>query len=87
MYSFDSGTYQTVADFGRDPVWLNDNESLVFPGKDKIFLVRSSDPKHVRELLSVAPDEIERLTVSRDNRTLVFTRQVTEADIWLATLK
>jgi Tol biopolymer transport system component len=85
-YSFESATYQTIADFGRGPMWLSDNDSLVFTWEDKVFLVNQSHP-HPRELLSVAPDQIWLLTISRDNRTIVFQRSSAEADTWLATLK
>jgi Tol biopolymer transport system component len=87
-YSIESGTYQTVADVGKAPVWLNDSKSLMFFWADNVFLAHLADPHHPRPLLSVAPDEVsDGLTISRDNRTVVFGRKVTEADIWLATLK
>jgi hypothetical protein len=80
--------YQTVADFGRARVWLNDSQSLLFFRTDGMFLAHLADPHHPHQLLSVAPDEISNgLSISRDNRTVVFGRKVTEADIWLATLK
>jgi hypothetical protein len=85
-YSFESATYQTIADFGSGPVWLSDNDSVMFAWQNKVFLVSQTHP-HPRELLSVAPDQIGGLTISRDNRTVVFQRSSTEADIWLATLK
>jgi hypothetical protein len=37
-----------------------------------------------RELMSVAPDAMDlRWSISRDNRTIYFARQVQQADIWL----
>jgi hypothetical protein len=36
-----------------------------------------------RELMSVAPDAMDlRWSISRDNRTIYFARQVQQADIW-----
>jgi Tol biopolymer transport system component len=67
------------------PVWLNDNEHVLFRRQDKLFLVDRS--KRVRELLSAAPDQFGLFALSPDNRRLAFTRVVSEADIWLATLK
>ena len=76
-----------VADVGRGAMWLKDSASLLFFWEDKLFLAHPADPRPPRQLLSVAPDEIAVVTISRDNRTVVFGRRVTEADIWLATLK
>jgi Tol biopolymer transport system component/serine/threonine protein kinase len=84
-YSLGSRTYETLTDFGGWPVWLNDNDGLVFASQSKVLLVNRA--RQVRELLSVAPHQINNLAVSSDNRRLMFDRTVTEADIWLATLK
>jgi hypothetical protein len=37
-----------------------------------------------RELMSVAPDSLDmRWSITRDNRTIYFVRQVDQADVWL----
>jgi Tol biopolymer transport system component len=84
-YAFESRTYQTLSDFGTSPVWLNDNDHLLFWWQGKQFLANQT--KHVRELVSVAPDQVGAFSLSHDNRRMVFARFVFEADIWLATLK
>ena len=86
-YLFESGTYLTLADFGRILEPLNDSKSLMFFWNDKVFLAHHSDPQHARELVSGTRDQISGLTLSRDNRTAVFGRTGTEADIRLATLE
>jgi hypothetical protein len=70
---------------GPNPRWLNDNDHLLVSWQSKLFLVDHAT--HVQELLSVAPDQIGFPVLSRDNRRIVFSRIVSEADIWLATLK
>ncbi len=84
-YDFQSRTYQVLTDFGLFPLWLNDNDHLLFSWQSKLFLVDQT--KRVREVVSVAPDEAGIPSMSRDNRRIVFTRTVSEADIWLAMLK
>ena len=39
------------------------------------------------EILSVAPDNIAEVAISRDGRRIWFARGTTEGDIWMATLK
>jgi Tol biopolymer transport system component len=96
IYHLTSRAYQLLTDSGLEadslgvpggpnPKWLNDNDHLLFSWQSKLFLVdQATQP---RELLSVAPDQIAFPVLSRDNRTIVFSRWVSEADIWLATLK
>jgi hypothetical protein len=43
--------------------------------------------KVTRELLSVAPDNFDSVALSRDNRTLYFTRETQQGDVWLMTFK
>jgi Tol biopolymer transport system component len=84
-YALESRTSQSLTDFGAAPLWLNDNDHLLFYRQSKLFLVDHA--KHVQELVSVAPDQIFFPSLSRDDRRIVFQRLVSEADIWLATLK
>lgn len=85
-YSFDSGRYERLAEFGERPIWLNDNQRLLFFAQDKLYLLDSRTGKS-REILSVAPNRFQALGVSRDNRVIYFSLQTTEADIWLAALE
>ncbi len=85
-YSFDSGRYERLTEFGEHPVWLNDNQRLLFFAQDKLYLLDSRTRKS-QEILSVAPNHFQSLGVSRDNRTVYFSLKTTEADIWLAALE
>jgi serine/threonine protein kinase len=86
VYDFDSRRLQQIADFGDSPCWLGDSRRLLFAGRGKLYLADSRSNRVV-ELLSVPPDEIQWPTLSRDDRVVVFRMIVTEADVWLATLK
>jgi hypothetical protein len=43
-----------------------------------------SQSRAIHEVLSASPNTFESLSVSRDDRLVVYTIRVTEADIWLA---
>ncbi|MGH9844169.1 MAG: protein kinase domain-containing protein, partial [Blastocatellia bacterium] len=82
-YSFDSHRYERLTEFGEHPVWLNDNQRLLFFSQDKLYLLDSRTRK-AREILSVAPNRFQSLGISPDSRVIYFGLQTTEADIWLA---
>jgi dipeptidyl aminopeptidase/acylaminoacyl peptidase len=69
-----------------DPLWLNDGRRLLFDEGSKLRLI-DSQTRSIRELLSIAPDTLWLWSLSRDNRTAYVTRRVSQADIWLMTLK
>jgi len=85
-YSFESRQYERLTDFGAHPVWLNDNQRLLFFAQDKLYLLDSRTRK-AQELLTVAPNRFQSLNISRDSRVVYFSLQTTEADIWLAALE
>ena len=67
-------------------MWLGDSRRLLFQKGINIYLADSQTGK-LREILSVAPNSIEEMTLSRDDRLIYFSVIVREADIWLATLE
>ncbi len=85
-YSFDSRQYERLTEFGERPVWLNDNQRLLFIYQDKLYLLDSRTRK-AQEILSVAPNRFQSLGISRDSRVIYFSLQTTEADVWLAALE
>jgi hypothetical protein len=71
----------------NDAYWLGGTEAVVYrAGRDKVLLFDAKTGQ-TRELLSVSPDVVTSLALSRDGRQLFVTRAANEADIWLATLK
>jgi Tol biopolymer transport system component len=89
IYSLDTGEYSRISDFADDPFWLKDSRRLIFthgiPRDSSIYLVDSQTRK-IHEILSVAPNDMIVSAVSLDNRWIYYNVEVTEADIWLATL-
>ncbi len=83
VYDFVSRKYTELTDYGETPVWLNDNRRLIFFDSDKVFLIDSATKK-AKEILSVAPNDLQNMTISPDNRSIYFALRKTEADIWLA---
>ena len=86
LFSLESQQYEQLTDFGYWPVWLSDNRRLLANFFNKLSVV-DSQSKKVHDVLSVAPNVIQRFTLSRDNRQIYFSLQTTEADIWLMTLE
>jgi Tol biopolymer transport system component len=85
-YSFASGQFTRLTRIGESWTWLNDSRRALFTQRDKLFIVDAVS-KATRELLSVAPDDFDSVDLSRDNRTLYFTREIQRGDIWLMTFK
>jgi Tol biopolymer transport system component len=86
LYSLDSKQFEKLTDFGNRPVWLGDDRRLLFFYHDKLYLL-DTQSKTTKELLSTAPDQIHGLTVSRGTNLVGFSVEVSEADIWVATLQ
>jgi Tol biopolymer transport system component len=83
IYNFDSRTLDRLTEFGTTPRWLSDDRRLLFSHQDKVYLVDSRS-RNVHEVLSASPNTVGSLSLSRDDRLLVYTIRITEADIWLA---
>ena len=86
VYSFETGTYDRVTDFGEWPVWFPDSNRLMFVAEGKDFFVVDLHSKQPQKVFSVTRDVIGPPRLSADGRQIIFTRRVTEADIWLLTL-
>jgi WD40 repeat protein len=87
-YSFASGRFTRLSDAGDSWCWLKDSRRVLITDRDraKLFVVDSVS-KAKREILSIAPDIFETVALSEDNRTIYFTRETHQADIWLMSLK
>jgi WD40-like Beta Propeller Repeat len=87
IYSFQSRTYERLTDFGQWPVWLPDNRRVLFVSGGNAFYVVDRVTKQVRQVFAVQRDVIGPPRLARDGRALYYSRRVTEADIWLVTLR
>jgi Tol biopolymer transport system component len=85
VYSFDTESYERLTDFGEWPVWLPDSRRLMFVYEGKRFFVVDLDSRETQEVFSVTRDVISPPRISGDGSQVVFSRRVTESDIWLLT--
>jgi eukaryotic-like serine/threonine-protein kinase len=85
-YSLASRRLTRLSDVGAGWTWLNDGRRVLYSHQRKLFVLDSVS-KSARELLSVAPDDFDSVTMTRDNRSIYFTRAVQQGNIWLMTLK
>lgn len=85
MYTFATQQYERLTNAGYLPTWLKDNRHAVLIAKDKLQLL-DTQTRAITELLSVAPRQLQYISVSPDNRFISLSVNTTEADIWLATL-
>jgi Tol biopolymer transport system component len=85
-YSFASQQFERLVNFGERPNWLSDSRRLLFSHDDKIYLLVSQSKKF-QQILSVAPNRLQAVALSRDYRLIYFSLTSTDADVWLMTLK
>jgi eukaryotic-like serine/threonine-protein kinase len=86
-YSLRSQKYERLTDFGEWPVWFPDSRHVLFVADGKAFYTVDARTKQVRKIFPVKRDVIGPPELTRDGRTVYFSRRVTESDIWLLTLK
>ena len=86
VYTLGTRTYEHLTTYGQWPVWLPDSRRMLFVSGGKAFYVVDRETKAVRKVFAVTRDVIGPPQLTPDGRTMYFTRRVTEADIWLATL-
>ena len=86
-YSFKSGKYQRLTDYGEWPVWLIDSRRLLFVSRGRDFSVVDSRSKAVNNIFSVDRDSIGPPRITSNDRQIYFTRRITEADVWLVELR
>ena len=86
VFSLVSREYRMFPAEGVYPVWLGDNQRLLFLHQGKIFLL-DEETGRFHEVLSLEPDRIaDQIGVSRDDGTVYFSREKSEADIWMLAL-
>ena len=83
MYSFKTRQYEQLLDWGEWPVWLPDSRHILLVANRHEFWVLDSRTKQVRKAYENRRDVIGPPRLTRDGRTVFFSRRVTEADIWL----
>jgi Tol biopolymer transport system component len=96
VLSLESGEYEKLTDFGRNPDWCGDSRKLIFSALSasrrdqqhnyqqdfKMFFVDRL-MKEPREVLSVPGATIQAPSVSRDGKTIYFVLTTMESDVWM----
>lgn len=83
FYDLGTETLEPVADLGYRAVWLSDSRRCIFTYREKLFLADTTT-KRVREIFSIAPYRFQSVSISKDDRTIYYSRQKSESDIWMA---
>lgn len=86
LYILDTRRYDRLTSYGQWPVWLPDGRRVLFVSGGRAFYLVDRETRAVRKVFGVNRDVIGPPQLTPDGRTMYFTRRVTEADIWLATL-
>ncbi len=88
MYDVSTRRYERLADFGEWPVFLPDDRRVLFvAGGGKNFHVLDTRTKKTEEIYSGGRDVLGPPRLTRDGTVMYYSRRVTEADIWLVTLR
>jgi Tol biopolymer transport system component len=83
LYSLRTKTYQNLTESGDHPAWLQDSRRLLFVDAGKIVMI-DRESGQITDLLSVKPNVVMSLgQLSRDNKTIAYSAEQREADIWL----
>jgi Tol biopolymer transport system component/tRNA A-37 threonylcarbamoyl transferase component Bud32 len=87
LYTFRTGTYARLTNYGQWPVWLPDSRRLLFVSGGNAFYVVDRVTRRVRKVFTVSRGVIGPPQLTRDGRTMYYSRRDTQADIWLVTLR
>ena len=87
IFSFESQSYETFEwDGYAGSTWMHNSRRLVLAVEEKLF-VFDTRSKESRELLATPEGPITWVSLSPDDRTIYFSLETQEADIWLLDLK
>jgi serine/threonine protein kinase/Tol biopolymer transport system component len=87
IFSITKRSFQRLTDFGEWPVWLPDSKRVLFVTRGREFHVLDTRTQATRMVYATQRDTLGPPRLTRDGRVAYFSRRVTEADIWLATLQ
>jgi Tol biopolymer transport system component len=86
VHDLDSDTYEKLTDFGHWPVFLPDSRRILFVTDGHAFHIVDVRTGDVRRIYESRWDVIGPPRLTGDARWMLFTRRVTEGDVWIATL-
>jgi Tol biopolymer transport system component len=83
VYTFATRSYERFTDFGEWPAWFADGRRILFVSNGKEFWVLDTRTRQTRKIYSTAWDVLGPPRMTRDGRTVYYSRRVTDADIYL----
>jgi eukaryotic-like serine/threonine-protein kinase len=86
-YDLATDRHVPLTDFGQWPVWLPDGQRLLFVTGGREFHVVDSRTGEVRRVHATRRDVLGPPRITADGREAVYSRRVTEGDIWLVSLE
>lgn len=87
VYSLANRRFERLTDFGEWPVWLPDSRRILFVSRGREFHVLDTGTKTTSKIWSSVRDTLGPPRLTRDGRAMFFSRRITEADVWVATLR
>lgn len=87
IYSLEPLTYERLIELGEWPVWFPDSHRILFVSRRREFHILDVRTKTTKQIFSVVRDTLGPPRLTRDGREAYFSRRVTEADVWVATLQ
>jgi serine/threonine protein kinase len=85
-YELATGKHVRLTDFGQWPVWMPDSRRILFVSGKKAFYLVDSQTGKVKRVYSTVRDVLGPPRVTADGPEVVYSRRVTEGDIWLVTI-
>jgi Tol biopolymer transport system component len=84
IYNFESRHLEQLTDVGDGAEWFSDNRRLLVGSGSKLYVLNSVT-RHIREIPGVLCGRFcGRVSLSSDDRTIVYVQNTIEAEIWLA---
>ena len=86
-YSLETNQFEDISNLNSErPVWMNDSRRALFTYNGKLFVVDTQTRK-AREVFARLPYQIRWYALSRDQRTIYFAQDISEANVWALSQK
>jgi Tol biopolymer transport system component len=87
VYSFKTGQYERLTDYGEWPVFLKDGRRLLCVSQGHEFVVVDTQSKRKNTIFTETHDVLGAPRLPRDQSYIYFSRRITESGISLVTLR
>jgi len=87
IYTFATRAYERLTDYGEWPSWFGGNDRLLFVAKGREFWVYDLRTRQARKVYLTTWDVLGPPRLTRDGRSVFFSRRVTQGDIYLLTFE